>query len=196
MKQIRSIVYGTKEYDDTLALRNKVMRIPLGLDIYQEDFSCEKNSVIIGMFEGEILLGAGVMSHDHTSYKVEYLCVDTDIQSCGIGGSLLEKLESIAREEGAAKIFMDARVSAKDFYLRHGYHEVGTVFCWILHPLNILLWKNVLKSDVDIKHQSGCSNLFLHYSSALLQTRVVIKTQAGNLLRFAVCVLFCKSDKK
>ena len=135
MKQIRSIVYGTKEYDDTLALRNKVMRIPLGLDIYQEDFSCEKNSVIIGMFEGEILLGAGVMSHDHTSYKVEYLCVDTDIQSCGIGGSLLEKLESIAREEGATKIFMDARVSAKDFYLRHGYHEVGTVFLLDFAPV-------------------------------------------------------------
>ena len=51
MKQIKTIEYGTKEYNVTLALRNKVMRIPLGLDIYKEDFSCEKDSIIIGMFD-------------------------------------------------------------------------------------------------------------------------------------------------
>lgn len=65
MKQIKAIEYGTKEYYDTLALRNKVMRIPLGLDIYKEDFSCEKDSIIIGMFDGKDLLGVGVMSHNN-----------------------------------------------------------------------------------------------------------------------------------
>ena len=39
MGQIRFIEYGGQEYDRTLALRNKVMRIPLGLNIYREDFS-------------------------------------------------------------------------------------------------------------------------------------------------------------
>ena len=61
MEQIRTIEYGTKEYEDTLALRNKVMRVPLGLDIYQEDFSCEKNAIIIGMFDEQNLVGVGVM---------------------------------------------------------------------------------------------------------------------------------------
>lgn len=128
MKQIKAIEYGTKEYNDTLALRNKVMRIPLGLDIYKEDFSCEKDSIIIGMFDGKDVLGVGVMSHNNNCYKIEYLCIDSTIQSCGIGGSLLEQLEDIAKQNGAIKISMDARVSAKTFYLRHGYQAVGDIF--------------------------------------------------------------------
>lgn len=145
MEQIRTIKYGTKEYEDTLALRNKVMRVPLGLDIYQEDFSCEKNAIIIGMFDEQNLVGVGVMSHDHTSYKVEYLCVDSDIQSHGFGGRLLEQLESIARKKGATKISMDARVSAKNFYLRHGYHEVGDVFLLDFAPVEHIVMEKYLE---------------------------------------------------
>ena len=50
MQNIKFIQYWTKDYQDTLKLRNKVMRIPLGLDIYKEDLSFEKKSIIIGFF--------------------------------------------------------------------------------------------------------------------------------------------------
>ena len=33
MRAIKEILYGTEEYAKILALRNKVMRIPLGLNI-------------------------------------------------------------------------------------------------------------------------------------------------------------------
>ena len=85
------------------------------------------------------------MSHDHTSYKVEYLCVDSDIQSHGLGGRLLEQLESIARKKGATKISMDARVSAKNFYLRHGYHEVGDVFLLDFAPVEHIVMEKYLE---------------------------------------------------
>ena len=61
MRAIKEILYGTEEYDKTLALRNKVMRIPLGLNIYEEDFAFEQDALMVGMFEGENLLGVGVM---------------------------------------------------------------------------------------------------------------------------------------
>ena len=101
MKHIKPILYGTSEYNATLALRNKVMRLPLGLDIYQEDFSSEKDATILGMFDGDTLLGVGVMSHHEISCKVEYLCIDSALQSCGIGGQLLDQLEQIAKQQGA-----------------------------------------------------------------------------------------------
>ena len=44
MREIKEIAYATEEYAKTLALRNKVMRIPLGLNIYEEDFSSELTS--------------------------------------------------------------------------------------------------------------------------------------------------------
>lgn len=115
MRAIKEILYGTEEYAKTLALRNKVMRIPLGLNIYEEDFSSEQDALMVGMFESENLLGVGVMSNHGPDYKLEYLCIDSEIQSCGIGASLLEHLEERAKEQGAEKISMDARVSAKKF---------------------------------------------------------------------------------
>ena len=74
MQNIKFIQYGTKDYQDTLKLRNKVMRIPLGLDIYKEDLSFEKKSIIIAFFDNGHLLRVGVMSNKSSVYKIEYLC--------------------------------------------------------------------------------------------------------------------------
>ena len=52
MREIKEIVYAAEEYAKTLALRNKVMRIPLGLIIYEEVFSSEQEALMVGMFEG------------------------------------------------------------------------------------------------------------------------------------------------
>lgn len=41
---------------------------------------------------------------------------------------MLERLEAMAKEQGAEKILMDARVSAQKFYARHGYEAVGDIF--------------------------------------------------------------------
>lgn len=134
MPEIRDITYGTKEYLETLELRNKVMRIPLGLDIHREDFSCERQSAIIGAFDGEQLLGVGVMSHREV-HKVEYLCVDFDLQGSGVGGALLDRMEAMAAEQGSEKMYLDARTSAQDFYAHRGYETVGEVFVMECAPV-------------------------------------------------------------
>lgn len=144
MGQIRFIEYGSQEYDRTLALRNKVMRIPLGLDIYKEDFGFERECVILGMFEAGALLGVGVMSNKEDCYKVEYLCVDSELQKSGIGGELLCRLEKIAEARGGEKIWMDARVSAEGFYQRHGYQAVGEIFLLDYAPVEHVIMEKVL----------------------------------------------------
>jgi ribosomal protein S18 acetylase RimI-like enzyme len=144
MGQIRFIEYGSREYDRTLALRNKVMRIPLGLDIYREDFSFERECVILGMFEAGQLLGVGVMSNKEDSYKLEYLCVDSQRQKGGIGGELLRRLEKIAEAQGGEKIWMDARVSAERFYKRHGYQAVGEIFLLDYAPVEHIIMEKKL----------------------------------------------------
>lgn len=134
MRNIEPIEYGSKEYQETLELRNRVMRIPLGLDIHREDFSCEKESAIIGAFDGGRLLGVGVMS-TKGAYKVDYLCVDFDLQGRGIGGELLERMEAMAAEQGGTKMLLDARITAQPFYTRHGYQTVGEVFIMECAPV-------------------------------------------------------------
>ena len=134
MREIRDITYGSEEYLETLELRNRVMRIPLGLDIHKEDFSHERESAVIGSFDGERLLGVGVMSHKDV-YKGEYLCVDFDLQGSGVGGALLDRMESIAAEQGGKKMHLDARVTAQDFYTHHGYQTVSEVFIMECAPV-------------------------------------------------------------
>ena len=138
METIKSIAYGSKEYMETLALRNKVMRIPLGLDIYQEDMSAEASSVLIGYFEDEKLIGVGVMSNDGDIYKIEYLCVDSDIQSHGVGGKLLEQLEKTAAKQLGKKII---RKTANEIYF------------------GMNLGESELSIDKDDLEQEGCIGL-------------------------------------
>ena len=134
MRHIEPIEYGSAEYLETLELRNRVMRIPLGLDIHKEDFSCERGSTIIGAFDGGQLLGMGVMSHKGV-HKVEYLCVDFDLQGSGIGGELLDRLEAMAAEQGGKKMYLDARVTAQPFYTRRGYETTSEVFIMECAPV-------------------------------------------------------------
>lgn len=138
METIKSIAYGSKEYMETLALRNKIMRIPLGLDIYQEDMSAEASSVLIGYFEDEKLIGVGVMSNDGDIYKIEYLCVDFDIQSHGVGGKLLEQLEKTAAKQLGKKII---RKTANEIYF------------------GMNLGESELSIDKDDLEQEGCIGL-------------------------------------
>nr|WP_326126403.1 GNAT family N-acetyltransferase [uncultured Oscillibacter sp.] len=134
MRQIKPIAYGSPEYRETLELRNRVMRIPLGLDIHREDFSCEKESSIIGAFDGEQLLGVGVMSHKDV-FKVEYLCVDFHLQGTGVGGELLDRLEAMAAEQGGKVMYLDARVTAQPFYAHRGYETTSEVFIMECAPV-------------------------------------------------------------
>ena len=72
MIKVENIEYGSVNYKKTLDLRNKVMRIPLGLNIYDEDFSFEKNAIIVGAYEDEELIGVGTMSYSDNTFKLEY----------------------------------------------------------------------------------------------------------------------------
>lgn len=144
MISIKPIHYGSPAYLETLELRNRVMRLPLGLNIHDEDFSFEQNCVLYAAFDGEQVIGMGSMSREGDTCKVEYLCVDTAIQSRGLGRQLLEALEGAAREQDAAHICLDARVTAQHFYERAGYHTVGEIFLLSYAPVEHILMEKDL----------------------------------------------------
>lgn len=144
MSVLRPIAYGSPEYDATLALRNRVMRVPLGLNIYNEDFSCEAASHIIGIFEGDTLLATGIMYHRQGVCKIEYLCVDFHCQSRGLGGQMLEYFVDTARRAGADKVILEARLKARPFYQRHGFTAKGEIFTVPIAPVPHIFMEKVL----------------------------------------------------
>ena len=54
---VRDIQWGTKEYEDELALRNEILRVPLGLNLYKQDLSQENTYWHVGAFDGGRLVG-------------------------------------------------------------------------------------------------------------------------------------------
>src|SRR5699024_1421150 len=86
MTTIQRIGYDSPAYRAGLALRDRVMRQPLGLSIYDEDFSFEKDCVLLAAFDEDgSLTGFGSMTNAGPVRRIEYLCVDPDFQGEGIG---------------------------------------------------------------------------------------------------------------
>ena len=128
MKEIRVVEYGSDAYQETLELRNRIMRLPLGTSVYDEDLSHEKKSLILACYEDGILTGTTVMSYHGEACKIDTLCIDTDVQRGGIGTLLLQELEKRAKEAGYVMMTMDARVSAEKFYKKYGYVADGEAY--------------------------------------------------------------------
>ncbi|EOH60902.1 MULTISPECIES: GNAT family N-acetyltransferase [Enterococcus] len=126
---LSKIIYGSKEYDESLILRDEILRKPLGVSIFNQDYSNEIESIIIGAFEQKKLIGVGIMSSiDSKKRKLEFLCVDENIQSQGVGKQILEYLENIAVRENSKIIELDARFTAVGFYNKMGYETYGDTY--------------------------------------------------------------------
>ena len=125
---LQRIEYNSKEYNESLELRNKVMRKPLGFDLRNEDLNYEKDAIMVGAYENDTIIGVGVMTYDKELFKVECLCVDFDYQKSGIGSKLLTYLEELAKQHGGKVMCLEARVSAEKFYIKHGYIGGGEAY--------------------------------------------------------------------
>ena len=79
---------------------------------------CEENGEIAGY--GGVTVGYDTADIDNIAVSERY-------RGCGMGGVPLEELVRAARERGAAKIFLEVRVSnavAMSLYLKHGFKGV------------------------------------------------------------------------
>ncbi len=144
MQQLREIEYGSMAYRDSLELRNRVMRIPLGRNLYEEDLTFERDAVMVGAYEAETLIGTGVMVRKGDVFSLEFLCVDTACQRAGTGGQLLHWLEEYARKAQVDKITMHARTSAQGFYERHGYCATNEAFVHTGAPVPHVIMEKII----------------------------------------------------
>lgn len=127
--QIIEITYGSEQYKQTLALRDKVMRKPLGRSIENDDLSYEEQAIVLGAFDGEKLLGTGiVMFKDEVTAKLRFLCVDPELQKGGVGRAILEEVEKQSIKKGMKKLCLESRETARDFYKKMGYKEYGETY--------------------------------------------------------------------
>jgi predicted GNAT family N-acyltransferase len=123
------IEHGSSLYVAELELRNQLLRIPLGLDIYDDDPSGEADCRHFGILSGDRLVGCLVAVPLETGdVQLRQIAVLEELHGQGIGRFMMLKVEGILREAGINRLVLNSRTTVEDFYLKLGYEPVGKVF--------------------------------------------------------------------
>jgi predicted GNAT family N-acyltransferase len=117
------------ELDKLYALRHAVLRVPLGLNLYDEDFIREANWIKIGAFSGDDLIGCVMLSAlQNNVIQLRQMAVDKGFQRKGVGRKIVEFAEQWCKENAIVKIELHAREAAMQFYLQLNYVCIGDVY--------------------------------------------------------------------
>jgi GNAT superfamily N-acetyltransferase len=121
------IEFGTPEYCESIALRTKILRIPLGLEFDAKKLAEEYDSIHLGCYTPNLGLTACLVLEKikNDIVKMRQVAVDTDFQGKGIGSILVTESERVVKELGFTKIVCHARESAVSFYFK-----IKLCSCW------------------------------------------------------------------
>jgi predicted GNAT family N-acyltransferase len=124
------------EYEAEKDLRNRVLRLPLGLALSDADISGEdKQTHLVALDDAGTVVGCVllVIPGDGTAH-IRQMAVDEYYRGRGVGAGLIGYAERTARGMGIRRMTMHARVVARGFYERLGYRAVSDVFIEVTIP--------------------------------------------------------------
>ena len=126
---LKIIQHASSDYAKMLALRNDILRKPLGLVLSSEDMKDEQNDILIAAFDDDEMLGCCVLKKSEKgAIKLRQMAVRSQLQGKGIGSSIIHFAENIIRDNGYMEIKMDARSNAINFFENKGYTTYGKEF--------------------------------------------------------------------
>ncbi len=97
---------------------------------YITDLIGNRNSLSLGLYEGNDLIGLSLGSIMHwctgTEYYIFEFCIKTEKQGNGIGSAFLKAVEEHAKSKHITHIFLQTErtVPAFDFYKKNGFSEL------------------------------------------------------------------------
>lgn len=133
--QFREISWQSDEYQQACELRNTILRLPLGLNLLQEDLSNEAEYLHFGMFKSDRLVAYVLAVPLQTGQvKLRQMAVSNECQGQGIGRRLIELVEECLVQQGFQVVELDARREAIGFYEKLGYIPEGDEFISVTIP--------------------------------------------------------------
>jgi len=128
--EILQIDFGTPAFDEALALRNDILRIPLGLEFDPEDIQTEWESHHLGVYDQYSTLHACLTLQplSKREIKMRQVAVAETQQSKGVGTALVQASELFSKDLKFKIIELHARKTAVAFYKKLGYKTKGKMF--------------------------------------------------------------------
>jgi len=126
---IKVIDHGSKEYKQMVALRQLLLRKPLGLTFNEVELDAEKDDILIGCFDEDKMEGCCLLTQVEPGVlRLRQMAVISGLQGKGMGRAILQFAENIARDRGFKVIVMHARKTAVGFYEKLGYKITSSEF--------------------------------------------------------------------
>jgi predicted GNAT family N-acyltransferase len=127
---ILDIQFATPEYDETVQLRDRILRRPLGLEFSEAQLAEEFADFHLAAYTDDwVLRGCLVLTPtDDKTLKMRQVAVDERVQKQGVGQQLVVASESFARLRGFENMVLNARETAVPFYKKLNYDIVGERF--------------------------------------------------------------------
>ena len=122
--------FASPFYALSIALRDKILKAPLGLVFNAEELSLEWKDLHLGAFnaKGELCACLVLSPLGKHKIKMRQVAVNDEVQGMGIGTSLVKYAEEEAKRRGYSEMVLSARIPAVIFYERMDYNIVGDEF--------------------------------------------------------------------
>ena len=127
--QVRQVPFASELYHQLCDLRNRELRLPLGLVLNSKDLEGEEEQIHFGIFEDNHPIACMILvPQDDDKLKMRQVCVAKANQGSGLGKNLLLAAEAFAKEQGFSQLYCHARETAYNFYRNSGYIQLGEKF--------------------------------------------------------------------
>lgn len=126
---LTEVAFRSPEYQQTLILRERVLRVPLGLKLSERDTVDEDRQLHFAILrEGSLLACVVAKPLGSGRVKLRQMAVCPQHQGEGLGRQLLRFAEESLRHSGFQQFEMSARQTAIGFYEKLGYRTSGDYY--------------------------------------------------------------------
>lgn len=129
------VAFDSEAYNQTVKLRNEVLRAPLGLVLTEDERKNEFSDFHVAGFLDKNVIACMVLSpYSGSTMKMRQVAVSSDFQGNGIGKSMIVEGEKICRNKNFDRIVLNARDKVVPFYLKLDYKIISEIFIEVNIP--------------------------------------------------------------
>ena len=122
------IQHGSDAYREAVALRDDLLRNPMGMITTPEEIVAERALIHVAGFRGSEVCATCLLVPQGGSMRMKRVAVAASAQNAGIGSAMLRFCEELALKHGASEMIAHARKPAIRFYEKAGYTAEGDYF--------------------------------------------------------------------
>lgn len=126
---VTTITAQSPEYAEVFALRDELLRRPIGMELKNDDLSRDYiDTFVVGKSDGKVVACLMLQELNKDVVQLRQMAVYTSFQGKGIGRQLVVWAEVYAAGKGFRKIELHARKTAIGFYESIGYSVTSGEF--------------------------------------------------------------------